>query len=608
MMRRSAWGVCAFATMVATFGCAGAGFDPSAEEESVGAVTSALTTTANQSLVITTTSVTRDSARTEDPCSTTAGDENKVWTIGHLLKREAEKNGITPSTYVSNWMTAWGSSANVNGETVPILLGEAVHKDWDRFNGGSTSLSLHKAPFYLLAIVNRIDLRKHRPLGEPLGGEVRFVFGMLAAFQNSPPCPTTNYAAASTIILEYSPAKSDENQVRDFGRRWLDLSPLTGAAYRTALQNLTEEVVNNGRLLRIRTNEGTESSKIGGSTGWDLTEFEPNPSTKFLQRSTIKQAPAMALVPSQQVSDWIWSNRAALSANAMDVELTSTAVRAPIGSYSVPLKFPGTQTSFRGGINSIGVSPADEYWGRNYPTGLGSEFLYDYSDARFAFSVGTCMGCHSQETGTGLLHILPPSPGSEASRSNFLSGPVTAFDPWWNGGFTRNFDEMTRRENDLRGLVNGSPVLLPVLGNNYTVRFQNSGKCLDSANNSNNDGDVAQLYACHGNANQRLSLVSVGTGVYNLKYKHSGKCIDVQNASTADGARVVQMACNSGRASQKLTLSTLSGTTPNTRLLRFQHSNRCLLVQNQGTGDTTPIVQGTCPSSTDFAKGFNLVE
>ena len=47
---------------------------------------------------------------------------------------------------------------------------------------------------------------------------------------------------------------------------------------------------------------------------------------------------------------------------------------------------------------------------------------------------------------------------------------------------------------------------------------------------------------------------------------------------------------------------------PNPRVLRFQHSNLCLLVQNQGTANGTPIVQGTCLSSTDFAKGFHLVE
>ena len=227
--------------------------------------------------------------------------------------------------------------------------------------------------------------------------------------------------------------------------------------------------------------------------------------------------------------------------------------------------------------------------------------------------MGTCRGCHSGETGTAFLHIVAGrrAAGTEASRSAFLSGAVDVPDPA-DPNIVRAFDEMLRRENDLRDLVNGAPVMVPVFGNNYTVRFQpdDGGKCLDSAGNTTTDGAVSQLWTCHGNGNQRLSLVSAGAGVYNLKYKHSGKCIDVQNGSTSNGARVVQMTCNGSRASQKLTLSVLGGTppTPAPRLLRFQHSNLCLLVQNQATGDGTPIVQGTCPASTDFAKGFDLVE
>jgi hypothetical protein len=43
-------------------------------------------------------------------------------------------------------------------------------------------------------------------------------------------------------------------------------------------------------------------------------------------------------------------------------------------------------------------------------------------------------------------------------------------------------------------------------------------------------------------------------------------------------------------------------------VLRFQHSNLCLLVKDQGTANATPIVQGTYPGSSDFSKGFDLVE
>jgi Ricin-type beta-trefoil lectin domain-like len=176
---------------------------------------------------------------------------------------------------------------------------------------------------------------------------------------------------------------------------------------------------------------------------------------------------------------------------------------------------------------------------------------------------------------------------------------------------SRYFSELERRENDLRNLVNGAPVLLPVFGNYYTLRFYQSSKCLDSAGNTTNDNDVSQLYTCHGNGNQRLALTNLSNGVYSLKYKHSGKCVDVQNGSSAKGARVVQRTCDPARASQKLTLSALSGQplgTPAPRVLRFQHSSLCLLVQNQGTADSTAIVQDTCPTAGQHAKAFHLVE
>jgi Ricin-type beta-trefoil lectin domain-like len=599
-------------------GCAGSALDgDAASEEAVGEVSSALSALSDQSLLITATSVTRNTTRTEDPCSTTAGDEDKKWTIGHMLKTEAARRSVTASAYVSGWMNAWTNNATVNGDTVKPLMGPATRDNWKAFAGGAATLPLHKAPFWLLAIVNRVDLRRHRPLGEPLGGELRFVFGFLGAQSNNPPCPTTMGEAEATMIVEYSPNKANENEVRDYARRWHALSTMdmSTSAYRAALEVLTEEVILNGKLMRIRTNELTFEN---GAKRWDLTEFEHNPATNLLRRSTVKQSPTMALSGgSQLMSNWIWSNRDALFANAFDYEVGRVGNRAatlpPISSYSVPDKL-NANTNFRGGVNSLGqfvsngnVLSFPGFFGGPTPTGVSQAQVPEWKDARFRFSVGTCAGCHGEDTNTSLFHVQPGSVGSEATRSAFLSGVVDVVDP--TDGNIRQLNEMWRRENDLNSIVNGSPVTNPVYGNNYTVRFKASGKCLDSAGDNSNDGALSQLYACHGNRNQRLALEAVSAGVYRLKYKHSGKCIDVQNASTANGARVEQRTCNSARNSQKLTLDTLSGNPPpSTRVLRFSHSNLCLLVQNQATADATPIVQGTCPTSPDFAKGFDLVE
>lgn len=594
-------------------------------DEAVTETRSALTVTANQALIITATSVTRNSARISDPCATGAvpGDENKVWTFGHMMKEEAANRNVSASTFVNSFMDAWTTTASINGQTVPTSWGPKQRDSWKFFANGSTALPLHKAPFWLLAIVNRIDLRRHRGFGEPLGGELRFVFGFLGATQNNPACPTTAGEAEAAMIVEYSPNKANENDVKDYASRWLALSTMSlgtetqREAYRNALQALTEEVILNGKLLRIRTNELRHLST--GKT-WDLTELEPSPSTGLFRRVTVKQSPTMALINgSQAMSDWIWANRGPLFANAFDFEFgraNRTVTEPPIGSYSVPNTFPGTSTFFRGGFSMIGADPAAPpeklrdfpgFWGGPNPTGLPVDTQGQWSQARFRFSIGTCNGCHSAETGTGILHIFPGAVGSEANRSQWLSGAFNVPDPIT--GSTRSFDEMSRRETDLRKLVNGVAVMNPVFGNNYTVRFRTSGKCLDTAGESTDDGALSQLWACHGKGNQRLSIVEVtpGSGVYNLKYKHSGKCIDVQNASTISGARVEQQPCSGSRNSQKLTLSVVAGSLPNPRLLKFQHSNLCLLVQNGDTADGAAVVQGTCPT-TDQTKAFDFVE
>lgn len=89
---------------------------------------------------------------------------------------------------------------------------------------------------------------------------------------------------------------------------------------------------------------------------------------------------------------------------------------------------------------------------------------------------------------------------------------------------------------------------------------------------------------------------------------HFCKCLDVQNGSTASGANIVQNTCSSAN-SQKVTLETVPGSrAPSPRVLRFKHSNLCLMVKNQATANLTSIVQAACPGSGEVSKGFDFVE
>ena len=150
--------------------------------------------------------------------------------------------------------------------------------------------------------------------------------------------------------------------VRDFAERWRALSALSGAEYRAALEQLTEEVVNEGRLLRIRTNEFLDhSSDYDGEVGWHLTEFEPVES-RALGRTSIKASPTMALADgaSALLASYIVNNERDLSANAVDAPVDVAS--APIGSYVVPDTFPGTDSNFLGSVNDMGTSPDADFW------------------------------------------------------------------------------------------------------------------------------------------------------------------------------------------------------------------------------------------------------
>jgi hypothetical protein len=80
------------------------------------------------------------------------------------------------------------------------------------------------------------------------------------------------------------------------------------------------------------------------------------------------------------------------------------------------------------------------------------------NDARHAFAMTTCGGCHVDETGTGFLHVgfpqdhnLPRSLGSPAQLSGYLTG-VDLPDPV-DGETMRHFSELERRKEDFQELL-----------------------------------------------------------------------------------------------------------------------------------------------------------
>lgn len=346
----------------------------------------------------------------EDPVRTTwNGDlddpDSGAWHFGRLMAEMAGPHD--PAVFVERWLELWMTDQSVNGQLVQARceMGRNLLGHWPRLDDGR--LDLTRPPMRLLAIVNRVDLRD-----VDRAGEGRFVFGALD--ENGDPQPFT-------IILEYDLPLSEGTAVAwATAFQWLtDLSP-DGAAYRSILQWITDHfsragadpgAVNGSAISQVRTNE------IALDGPWQLREFTLGVDG-LLQPAPVARTPGNELNGTALLAGFINGNAAAIRA------LTHEVPRPFLGSSSeVPFGFiwnaPGIQDN----------------------------------DARHAFALSTCNGCHGVETGTTFLHISPRAPGQVAELSAFMTGGI-APDPV--SGADREFGDIARRQADMRALLCGA--------------------------------------------------------------------------------------------------------------------------------------------------------
>jgi len=157
-----------------------------------------------RSLLIRDPRVVEDPRRTYNPC-TNVGTPMGVWTFGYLMQEMANQpmTGINPSTFARLWLKNWENNLVINGWGVAArqAVKDAVITPWEQASGGpGFPLDLSKAPFKLIAIVNRIDLRGNSGYTTNNAGEARFVFGVIDRRLNRDGCCTVN---EMSVILEY---------------------------------------------------------------------------------------------------------------------------------------------------------------------------------------------------------------------------------------------------------------------------------------------------------------------------------------------------------------------------------------------------------------------
>lgn len=397
----------------------------------------------NKELFITDLCVVNDPVRTRWTASGADPHELGAWTFGKLMASIAGQPDISTdpvglSNFVRRWLDHWMVDQTQGSidciAPARTLMQTRFIDPWEQVSGGQT-LNMKLAPFRLLAIVNRIDLRKNTAYGTGNAGEARFVFGVLDIDLNHPNDPDQWSQTQFTVILEYNQPATTCDEVKNWANRWHALGSIPfGATFNKELQKITDDFAgfnaapnkpNGSSISQVRTNE------IALASPWELREFHLNGALTPapLEQTTVALTVDLRHNNTQLLADWV-------VANELDILHEQ---------HSVPLSFNGECFA---AISSLNPPVPWQVPG------------HDCTETRFKFAINNCNGCHADpETGTRFLHVLPRDHTQESDLSRFLTGDPNGVDdptcptPPNNGAVTRFFNDLQRRALDLCDLL-----------------------------------------------------------------------------------------------------------------------------------------------------------
>lgn len=414
---------------------------------------------AERVLMIRDVGVVTDKDRTINPCDG-QGTPGGVWTFEHLMTEMANQtnSGIDPSLFTEEWLKHWVADQTINTFGVPKRTEmQAIIDQW-RAAGGGEQLNLKLAPFRLLAIVNRPDLRRTTGGGGGYptnstgsfldAGEARFIFGLVlppgwtikGGYEREDQAPRIHEngcrALPYSVIFEYRVPKCHCEAVVEWAKDWMDLDnyvPGTGD-YNKRLERLTEQFVtananptrpNGSAIGQVRTNE------IALLRPWELREFQlVQFPWSLLAETTTADTPDDSFNNTTVFRDWVLGQ---VAPGLAGPDFDQAVPGVPLFFQSKPFLGAGPtapSAAFFWDAPGLTLSNLQENWGRH----------------RASFN--TCDGCHAAETNTIFVHVDPATPGLPADLSGFLTGN-TVPDPAF-GTPVRKFNDLVRREEDIR--------------------------------------------------------------------------------------------------------------------------------------------------------------
>ncbi len=258
------------------------------------------------------------SSHLDDPSSTGLG----VFSFAHMMQSLAGSQNA--SAFAETFLTQLATRQVVNGfVTEPTLSAvrsapenneplTALNR-WCRTSDGQLDLS--RAPFRLIAIVNRPDLRSS---SEDVG-ELRFIYSLLLTddacqtSQSPGVLPVVQSGTGVAVIFEFAQPAASCSAAHALAGQWQALADLGfGAGYNAALQTLTEGVLglrtsgrpNGSQLNHVRVNSGkspsespttglrapvrTSSARSRAPAGSDMA---PSRTTRFSPSPMARRAP-----------------------------------------------------------------------------------------------------------------------------------------------------------------------------------------------------------------------------------------------------------------------------------------------------------------------------